>query len=147
MLFRGNFPAKLDGQGRVKIPTAHRRVFEEQYGPDLFVTSITGESVLIYPLSVWEEIEAKMLEAPKMARAKRMFLRNTSYFGQVSTMDKQGRLGIQPHLREAAGINGELAVMGNLNLLEVWDAEKIRGRMVAEPLGDDDLEELAHLGI
>ncbi len=147
MVFRGNSPAKLDGQGRIKIPSAHRRVFEEKYGPDVFVTSITGENVLIYPLSEWEKIEAKMQEAPKMKRAKRMFLRNTSYFGQMATLDKQGRVGIQPHLREAAGIDGELALIGALNSLEVWNAEKIREQMTSEPLGDDELDELAELGI
>ncbi len=147
MVFRGNFPAKLDAQGRIKIPTAHRRVFEEQFGPEVFVTSISGENVLIYPLSEWEKLEAKMQQAPKFARAKQLFLRNTSYYGQVGALDRQGRVGIQPHLRQAAGVEGELAVMGSLNSLEIWNADKIRSRMEAEPLGEDDLAELAELGI
>lgn len=147
MTFRGNFPAKLDAQGRVKIPRSHLKVLGEHFGPEVFVTSITGDSVLIYPMSEWEELEAKMLEAPKMARAKRMFLRNTSYFGQAATVDKQGRVGIAPHLRESALIDGELAVMGNLNSLEVWNAGTIRSRMTDDPLGEEELSELAELGI
>jgi len=56
-MFRGSAPAKIDDKGRLKIPTDFRRAIEERYGPDLFVTSIAGDSALLYPLPVWEEIE------------------------------------------------------------------------------------------
>lgn len=147
MVFRGNFPAKLDAQGRVKIPSAHRKVFEEEYGRDVYVTSITGENVLVFPLAEWEELENKLKAGSKFGKAQRRFMRNTSYWGQMASMDKQGRLSIQLHLREEAGIDGELAVMGSLNSLEIWNAEKIRRRMAAEPVDEDELAELADLGI
>ena len=100
MVFRGNSPARLDAQGRLKIPTLHRKVLEEEYGSEVFVTSITGKSVLIYPLNEWEKIEAKLLEAPKLRPEKIKFMRNTSYYGQVARIDRQGRVVIQPHQRE-----------------------------------------------
>lgn len=137
----------MDAQGRIKIPTAHRKIFDESYGPELFVTSITGENVLIYPLTQWEEIEAKLLEPPKMKPAKLKFLRNTSYFGQVSAMDKQGRVVIQPHLRSSASIEGEVAVIGSLNYLEVWNQEKFLSRLRSDPYTDADASALADLGL
>ena len=105
-MLRGNFTAKLDSQGRVKIPTAHRKLIQEEYGFDLYVTSITGENLLIYPMREWEEIEARLLEPPKMLPEKVKFLRHTNYYGQVTSMDKQGRVSIPNHLRQAAGIAG-----------------------------------------
>ena len=43
--FRGNEPAKIDDKGRLKIPNAHRAVFQNcEYGSEVYVTSLTGES-------------------------------------------------------------------------------------------------------
>lgn len=147
-MLRGNFPAKIDAQGRIKIPTAHRKILEENYGPELYVTSITGNNVLIYPMHEWEKIEAKLLEPPKMLPGKVKFLRNTSYYGQVSTMDSQGRVSIQPHLRASAGVEGEeVAVMGQLHNLEVWNRKRFEEILTSDPFDDTDASALADLGI
>src|SRR6202045_4642353 len=69
-MFRGSAPAKIDDKGRLKIPTDFRRAIEERYGPDLFVTSIAGDSALLYPLPVWEEIEARLGGSPPPDRGK-----------------------------------------------------------------------------
>ena len=74
MVLRGNSPAKVDAQGRLKIPTSHRKVLEDEFGRELFVTSISGENVLLYPLAEWEKIEAKLQEAPKMRPEKLKFM-------------------------------------------------------------------------
>ncbi|MEE2839764.1 MAG: division/cell wall cluster transcriptional repressor MraZ [Acidobacteriota bacterium] len=146
-MLRGNFTAKLDSQGRVKIPTAHRKLIQEEYGFDLYVTSITGENLLIYPMREWEEIEARLLEPPKMLPEKVKFLRHTNYYGQVASMDKQGRVSIPAHLREAAGIRGEVAVMGYLTYLQVWNRERFEELLKTDPYTDKDAAALADLGI
>jgi MraZ protein len=147
MVMRGNSPAKLDAQGRIKIPASHRKVLEDDYGLDVFVTSVTGENVLIYPLSEWAKIEAMLLQPPKMLPEKVKFLRNTSFYGQVTAMDKQGRILIPQHLRESASMDGEVAVMGQLHYLEVWNKEKFTNQMEADPYTKDDAIALAELGI
>ena len=147
MVLRGNSPAKVDAQGRLKIPTSHRKVLEEEYGPEVFVTSVTGESVLVYPLSEWEKIEAKLLEAPKLRPEKIKFMRNTSYYGQVAKIDRQGRVVIQSHLREAASISGDVAVIGYLGHLEVWNHDKFVLQLEADPYTKEDAIALAELGI
>jgi MraZ protein len=146
LVLRGNSPAKVDAQGRLKVPTTHRRVLES-YGTEFYVTSRTGQNVLIYPLSEWEKIETKLLEDTRMGPEKMRFLRNTSYYGQVATMDNQGRILIQPHLREAAEIDGEVAVMGHLNCLDVWNRAKLIELLRNEPYTHEDEEALARLGI
>jgi MraZ protein len=147
VVLRGNSPAKVDAQGRLKIPTLHRKVLEEDYGPEVFVTSVTGESVLIYPLIEWEKIEAKLLEAPKLRPEKIKFMRNTSYYGQVSKIDRQGRVVIQPHLREVASIDGDVAVIGYLGHLEVWNHNKFVQQLESDPYTREDAIALAELGI
>ena len=146
-MLRGNFTAKLDAQGRVKIPTAHRKLIQEEYGVDLYVTSITGENLLIYPMREWEEIEARLLEPPKMLPEKVKFLRHTNYYGQVASMDKQGRVSISAHLRKAAEIDVEVAVMGYLTYLQVWNRERFEKLLKSDPYTDKDAAALADLGI
>ncbi len=146
-MFRGNFPAKMDAQGRIKVPTAHRRILDD-YGPEVYVTSLDGTSVRIYPLEEWEKIEAKMLEPPKMLPGKVKFLRNTSYYGQLSTMDKQGRISVQPHLRSKAEVEREeVAVIGQLNFLEVWNRGRFESQLETDPFTERDAQALAELGI
>lgn len=137
----------MDAQGRLKIPSTHRTILEDEYGSELFVTSADGRKALIYPLSRWEEIEARLMDPPRMKPAKLKFLRNTSFFGQVSSMDKQGRVLIQPHLREAASIAGEVAVIGSLHYLEVWNRDKFMQLINEDPYTDEDAAALAELGI
>jgi MraZ protein len=55
-------------------------------------------------------------------------------------MDKQGRILIAPHLRESAEMVGEVAVLGYLNYLEVWNNERYLKRLQAEPFTDEDEE-------
>ncbi|MFQ5737985.1 MAG: division/cell wall cluster transcriptional repressor MraZ [Acidobacteriota bacterium] len=147
-MFRGNLPTKVDAQGRIKIPAAHRKTLEELYGLELFVTSIRGDNVLIYPLPEWEKVEAKLLQLPKLLPSRVNFQLRTSYFGQVATMDRQGRVVVQPHLRESAGINGSgVSVMGQLNHLEVWNTETVMRRLQAHPFTDEYATELSKLDI
>ena len=147
MVMRGNSPARIDGQGRIKIPTIHRKLLEEQWGPEVFVTSVTGENVLIYPIQEWEKIEAKLMEPPKMRPEKLKFLRNTSYYGHVTTMDKQGRILIPQHLRERASIDGEVAVMGALHYLEAWNHQMFLDQLERDPYTNQDAIALSDLGI
>ena len=146
-MLRGNFPTKVDAQGRIKLPTALRKRIEELYGPQMFVTSVTGENALIYPMEEWEEIEAKLLEPPKLLPEKVKFLRHANYYGQVSSMDKQGRVSIHPLLREAAQIDGEVAVMGYLNYLQVWNKDRFQELLKSDPYTDKDTAALAELGM
>ena len=61
---RGSSPARIDDKGRLKVPTIFRGVIHDQKGPDVFVTSLTGECVRIYPMPVWLEIEQKLSQIP-----------------------------------------------------------------------------------
>src|SRR5688500_12229595 len=111
-MFRGNYTARIDTKGRLKIPTPFRRLVEEKNGPELYVTSLTGDSVRIYPLPEWEAIEQRLTLLPTMDPARRKFLDRTNYYGQQATIDGQGRLLIQPLLRTSAEVIGDVAVLG-----------------------------------
>jgi len=146
-VLRGNFPAKIDDKCRLKIPTAFRTFIEEQHGSELFVTSVRGDSVRIYPMAVWVEIERKLGTAASLDPARERFLARVNYYGQVADIDRQGRVVIHQRLREAADMNGEVDVLGQYNYLEVWNHERFVAKLERDPFTDDDARELAKLGI
>ena len=78
----GNFSAKIDDKGRLKIPNAFRVLVEDQYGSQLFITSLSGESVRIYPMPVWIMIESKLGRVPSTHPARLKFFDRVNFFGQ-----------------------------------------------------------------
>lgn len=145
-MLRGNYPARIDEKGRLKIPEAFKKVLEEKYGDEFCVTSLDGQYARIYPMDEWTQIEEK-LAGGSFNKTRRKFLDRANYFGQVITWDKQGRILIPAVLREAAQIKGDVAVLGNLSWLAVWNNERFLEDMKAHPLNDDDQKVFDELGI
>lgn len=146
-MLRGNQPATVDDKGRIKIPTAFRNVIRERFGDDLFLTSLDGDNVRVYPLEVWTALEERITRIPAMNPARQRLLDRVNYFGHVTSMDKTGRVLVPPLLRESADIDGEVVVMGQMDYLVVWNHEVFRDRLADEPLTTEDLQQLADLGI
>ena len=146
-MLRGNHTARIDSKGRLKVPTLFRRYVEEKYGTEVYVTSLTGDCVRIYPLPEWESIEQRLSLLPSMDPARRKFLDRTSYYGQQSAMDSQGRVLIHTLLRKSSGVVGEVVVIGALSYLEVWEHDKFQQRLLADPYTEADEAAIARLGI
>src|SRR4030095_9663947 len=109
--------------------------------------SLTGESVLIYPMSVWLEVERKLMEMPSNHPSRLKFLNRVNYYGQASELDNQGRVMIPPHLRESASSVGDVRVFGRISYLEVWNDQRFLQKLQREPWTDDDGLRLSEHGI
>ena len=146
-MIRGNLSAKIDDKGRLKIPSAFRVSIEKRHGSTLFITSVTGESVRVYPMPVWEAIEAKLAKVPNAHPSRLRFLDRGNYFGQFAEFDKQGRVSLQARLREAASMTGEVDVLGQYDYLEIWNHNRFVAKLERDPYTDDDARALAEFGI
>ncbi len=146
-MLRGTYKVKIDDKGRIKIPTTYRRHIDEHYGNEFYVTSVTGESALIYPMKEWLAIEEKLRAKGTMDKSVRKFLDRTNYFGQAVEMDSQNRVLLHPLLRTSADLVADVAVMGYLHYLEVWSMDRFKQRLDSEPYTDEDAASIAQLGI
>jgi MraZ protein len=146
-VFRGNAPARIDDKGRLKVPNTFKSVLENKYGRELFLTSLSGEFVRIYPMPVWLEIEQKLGEMPSTHPARLRFLDRVNYYGQTSELDVQGRVLIPARLRDAATIAGDVDVLGQFNYLDVWNHDRLLTKLQREPYTDEDARSLAEFGI
>jgi MraZ protein len=147
-MLRGNHPARVDEKGRLKIPNGFRAFVESQFGPELFVTSVTGEHVRVYPMAVWLEIERKLASVPSSNPSKVRFLDRVNFFGQVATLDKQGRVLIPQLLRESAAMSGDVSVLGLQNHIALWNQKRLHERLFKkEPFTEEDGRALSEFGI
>jgi len=145
-VLRGNAPAKIDEKGRLKVPNGFRVAIQDEHGRELFVTSLKGDSVRIYPMPVWLEIERRLAQMPSTHPARQKYLDRVNFYGQVTELDPQGRVLIPPRLRESALMTGEVDVLGQQNYLEVWNHDRFLTRL-KEDFTEDDAKALADYGI
>lgn len=146
-MLRGSYSAKIDDKGRLKIPNAFRALVDDQHGTGLYVTSVTGDSVRVYPMPIWLGVEQRLARMPSTHPARIKFLDRVNYFGQTAEFDAQGRVMVPPRLRDAAGMAGEVDVLGQVDYLEVWNHERFLAKLQREPFTDDDARALAEYGI
>jgi transcriptional regulator MraZ len=146
-VFRGNAPARIDDKGRLKVPNAFRSLLESKYGRELFLTSLTGEYVRVYPMPVWLAIEQKLGAMPSTHPSKLRYLDRVNYFGQAAELDAQGRVIIPLRLRESATMSGDVDVLGQYDYLDVWNHDRFLTRLQREAYTDDDARALAEFGV
>jgi MraZ protein len=146
-VLRGNSPAKIDDRGRLKIPNGFRSFIEDEHGRELFVTSLHGDSVRLYPMAVWTDIEKRLSQIPSTHPSRLKFLDRVNFYGQVAEIDTQGRVVIPPRLRESAAMAGDVDVFGQFNYLEVWNHERFVAKLQREPFTEADARALSDLGL
>ncbi len=146
-MFRGNHPTRVDEKGRLKVPSEFKRVIDEKYGQQFYITSLDGKVAQVYPFEEWERIEQKLAGLSSFNPTKKKFLDRTNYYGQQVEMDGQGRLLLPQLLREAGQIKGEVAVLGNLTYLVVRNLELFKREIETEKFTPEDEKTLDELGI
>ena len=137
----------MDEKGRLKVPAEFKRVIDEKYGNQFYITSLDGKSALVYPFEEWQQIEEKLSRLSTFNPTKKKFLNRTNYYGQTVEMDGQGRLLVPALLRDAAEIKGDVAVLGNLTFLEVRNLAGFQKEIEENPFTGEDENTLNELGI
>jgi MraZ protein len=146
-VFRGSAPARVDDKGRLKVPSVFKSLLESKYGRELYLTSLTGDYVRIYPMPVWLELEQKLAAVPSTNPSKSRFLDRVNYYGQTVELDSQDRVLIPVRLRDAATMVGDVDVLGLYSYLDVWNHDRFLSKLKGEPFTDDDARTLSEFGI
>ncbi len=123
--FSGKYYYRLEEKGRLIIPAPLREIISLRYGPRLYITNALFDKCLqIYPEEEWAKLEEKVRTLPGMLEEVRLFKRRVIASAQECTMDKQGRILIPSALREDAGINGDIVIVGLIEKIELWDRKE-----------------------
>jgi len=142
----GSYKARFDKGGRIKIPEKFRAAIEEEYGKEVFITSLTDEAVQIYPLSVWKKLAGITEEGLIHLKPDvRMFMLRVNLKGTQYEIDSKGRVLISQAMKEKAKLEDEVEVIGLNNHLEIWSKNVINKMLDQNPLTDEDFERISEL--
>lgn len=152
-MFRGTQTGRVDDKGRLKLPALVRsRMVEEYREPKVFITSLDGEEVKVFPLHEWEAVETSLSnKSPDGNEAdgeiKQKILFQVNRFGAEETLDNQGRILVPAVLREAAGMRGEVKILWQSNHLFVVSAARFEEAAEENRLTAIDKRYAANLGV
>ncbi|MEE4185835.1 MAG: division/cell wall cluster transcriptional repressor MraZ [Gammaproteobacteria bacterium] len=120
-MFRGPAKVALDSKGRVAIPTRYRDAIMARCEGRLMATIDRDPCLLIYPLPDWEVFERRLMRLPGNKPAIRAFQRRMVGHAAEMEMDSHGRVLISKELREIAGLERQVKLIGQGNKFELWD--------------------------
>lgn len=121
-MLRGAHAISLDSKGRLAIPTRFRDWLRDDCDGQLVCTiDINNPCLLLYPLVEWEEIEKKLKGLSSMNPAERRLQRLLLGYASECELDAQGRFLVPAPLRQHAGLDKKIMLVGQLNKFEIWD--------------------------
>jgi MraZ protein len=122
-MFRGSYTARIDENGRFKLPVAYKRTSEEKFGRKFFLTVPEEGVAKLYPFETWVGIENRAKVEGREDDDYYEILKKANFFGVELEMDSQGRLVVPPNLRVRARLSGDLAVTGMIGYMEIANYE------------------------
>lgn len=126
--FVGTYEPKLDAKGRLILPAKLR----DQLGSQVTMTRGQERCIYLFPSSEFERFYRALEQASQAYKGNRAFTRLMLSSVQEELPDKQGRISIGPKLREYAGLQRDLAVIGVGKRIEIWDATTWNDYLEAE---------------
>jgi MraZ protein len=123
-MFRGVNGINIDVKGRVGLPTRYRDSLQDESRGRIILTIDTEERcLLLYPMPAWEEIENKLAALPSFNPAARRIQRLLIGHATEAELDSHGRFLLPPLLREYAGLDKRIMLVGQGKKFEIWDEE------------------------
>ena len=151
-MFRGLQTGRVDEKHRLKFPAFVQKKLAEKYGNgDVFITSLDGKEIKIFPISEWESVERTLAEKSSEGNSldgkrKNKFLFLANHFGAEQSLDNQGRILVPVPLREGSGAGCEIKMVWQSNHLLAMSEENYEKKMTQNLLDDEESSYAENLG-
>lgn len=116
-VFLGTYTPRMDEKGRLILPAKYR----EELADGLVLTRGQERCIYVFSSEEFQNVHQQMRQAPLTSRQARDYIRVFLSGASDETPDKQGRVTIPPGLREYAGLDREVTVIGAGDRAEIWD--------------------------
>lgn len=143
-MFRGVTNLSLDSKGRMAVPARYRDRLQSESDGRVVVTVDRDGCLLIYPMREWEAIERELVQLPSLNKQARRLQRLLIGHATECEFDGQGRILVPGPLREFAGIDRRVVLIGQGHKFELWDEATWNERRAAW-LAEGDEEDGADL--
>lgn len=119
-MFKGISNLSIDSKGRASMPNRYRNSFCFKNKCNLVITADKDKCLLIYTQNNWKVIEKKLSNLPSYNKEARFIQRLLIGHATESEIDTQGRFLIPIPLREYAGIQKKIVLLGQGSKFEIW---------------------------
>ena len=131
-VFRGVAHLALDAKGRLAVPAKHRDAIalrasgaaETTAASALVLTADPSRCLLLYPRAAWEPIQARLMALSSFNDKTRGLQRLLVGHADDVEMDSAGRILVSPALRQYAGLDHRVVLVGQGNKFELWDESR-----------------------
>ncbi len=123
MLFRGHSVRSLDAKGRLMLPTDFRDALAARSSTGSCTVITYEQCLVVYPQPEWDEFFKQISNLKNATRRMRDFRRVLLGCSEEYTPDPQGRIRLSKEHMLYAGLERNVAVVGQGNIFEIWDNE------------------------
>ncbi len=141
-MFMGEYNHTIDTKGRLIVPSK----FREQLGDEFVVTKGMDGCLFVYANEDWSAFEQKLTSLPLINKEARKFARFFLAGAAQVEVDKQGRILLPANLREFAGLEKDVVLVGVGSRIEIWSRENWEN-MDADSDMDDIAATMESLGL
>lgn len=130
-MFRGATSINMDAKGRLAIPAKHREALSAQSADNIVLTAHLHQCLLLYPQPAWEPIQSKLMSLSSFDKQSAALQRRLVGYAEDIALDGSGRILVSQVLRELAGMEKEVMLIGQGSHFELWSAEAWRQQQEA----------------
>ncbi|MFZ1343119.1 division/cell wall cluster transcriptional repressor MraZ [Thiothrix eikelboomii] len=145
-MFRGISNISIDTKGRLSMPSKYRdAILASAAGQIVITVDHVDQCLLIYPMDQWLKVEQALMSLPNLSRRVRNMQRLILGHAAELELDVQGRVLLPAPLREYAGLDKRVVLVGQINKFELWDADQwqqARDLWLQEARADDEADDL-----
>ncbi|GHJ44961.1 transcriptional regulator MraZ [Catellatospora sp. TT07R-123] len=136
-MFLGTHTPRLDEKGRLILPAR----FRDELAGGVVITKGQERCLYVFTVPEFQRIAGQLAEAPMTNKAARAYSRVFFAGAHDEVPDRQGRVNIPSHLREYAGLDRDLVVIGASTRVEIWDKPSWESYLAANEDEFADIEE------
>lgn len=118
-MFLGTYTPRLDEKSRLILPAK----FREELAERLVLTRGQERCIYVFSAREFERVHEQMRSAPLSSRQARDYIRVFLSGASDEVPDKQGRVTVPAPLRQYAGLDRDVTVIGAGTRVEIWDSE------------------------
>jgi mraZ protein len=141
-MFMSEYNHTVDTKGRLIVPSK----FREQLGDEFVVTKGMDGCLFVYANDDWSAFEQKLTSLPLINKEARKFARFFLAGAAQVEVDKQGRILLPANLRQFAGLEKDVVLVGVGSRIEIWSRENWEN-MDADSDMDDIAATMESLGL
>ena len=139
-MFFGETAINLDAKGRLAIPIRYRDTLAEQCENRMVLTysAFDSASLWLQPEKAWERVRDDVMALPNFKPSHRSLQRRLVGSATVVEPDGNGRILIPPSLRQVAGLEKRVIMLGMDKRFEIWDEDTLNAQRVKDVSDPDE---------